>query len=123
MPDIRPDLTGVHAVALTCCPLLAAHLAGLHPGIRTGLLTRLAGIGTLPDTDALLLLTRRAPDDVATSPAGNGLSTTTVYIGTNLDDAGVWDRMVKLGASQILFSPSDDDKLIEQVRQHLQASA
>lgn len=123
MPDLRPDPSGVHAVALTCCPLLAAHLADLHPAIRTGLLTRIAGDGMMPDTDGLLRLTRRSLNDDA-SPAGDAPTiTTTVYIGTDLDDAGVWDRAVKLRASHVLFSPSDDDKLIEHVQQHLQTNA
>lgn len=130
MPDC-PDLSGVRAVALTCCPLLAEHLVELHPAIRICLLTRLSGIGTLPDTDALLLLTRHDPnrangaigDSGDKSPAGNGLHTTTVYIGTDLDDAGVWARAVKLRASKVLFIPSDDRELLDQLRQHLQASA
>ncbi len=123
MPHTRPDLSDVRAVVLTCCPMLAAHLVELHPAIRTCLLTRLAGIGTLPDTDALLLLTRRDPDSATAGPAGNGLVTTTVYVGTNLDDASVWARSVKLRAHQVLFSPSDDQELVDQLRQHLQASA
>lgn len=117
-----PDLTGVHAVALTSCPLLAAHLADLHPGIRTGL-TGNAGAAALPDTDAVLVLTNPNPDGTASSPADEVLRTTTVYIGTDLDDAGVWERAVQLRATDVLFSPSDDDELVAQVREHLRASA
>jgi hypothetical protein len=39
MPDTRPDLASTAAVAVTACPLLAAHLTALHPGLRTALLT------------------------------------------------------------------------------------
>lgn len=119
MPDIRPDLTGVRAVAVTTCPLLAAHLAELHPAVSTALLTRLAGIGTLRDVDALLLLTRHDLEDRTAGPAGNGLVTETLYIGTNLDDADVWARAVKLRAAEVLFAPSDDDKIAARLVQHL----
>ncbi len=61
MPDARPDLTDVRVVAVTACPLLAEHLSDLHPGVRSVLLTRIAGIGTLRDLDALLLLTHHDP--------------------------------------------------------------
>ena len=123
MPDTRPDLTGVRAVAVTTCPLLAAHLAELHPAVSTALLTRLAGIGTLRDTDALLLLTRHDPDDPTAGPAGNGLTTETLYIGTDLDDADVWGRAVRLRAAEVLFAPGDDDTIAARLVQHLGARA
>lgn len=78
MPDTRPDLTGVRAVAVTACPLLAAHLTALHPAVTTALLTRLAGIGTLSDTDGLLLLTHLDPSSPAAKAAGTGLVTETL---------------------------------------------
>lgn len=65
MPDIDPQLTDVHAVVVSSCPQLARQLAALHPAIATVLLTRLAGIGTLRDRDALLVLTHRDPADSA----------------------------------------------------------
>lgn len=119
MSDIRPDLTAVRAVAVTTCPLLAAHLAGQQPAVSTALLTRLAGIGTLRDVDALLLLTRHDPDDRAKGPAGNGLVTETLYIGTNLDDADVWARAVKLRAAEVLFAPGDGARIAQRLVQHL----
>ncbi len=122
MPDL-PDLTAVRAVALTTSPHLAAHLAGLHPGVRTALLTRIAGIGTLPDTDALLLLTTYDPDARHTSPTGNGLVTTTLYIGTDLDDVDVWARAVKLRAEHVLIVPDQDEQLVARLAQHLGAPA
>ena len=118
MPDTRPDLTGVRAVAVTTCPLLAAHLAGLHPAVSTALLTRLAGIGALRDTDALLL-SHHDPNDPVAGPAGNGVVTETLYVGTDLDDADVWARAVKLRAADVLIVPSDDDKLSARLTQHL----
>ena len=121
MPETRPDLTGVRAVAVTACPLLAAHLSALHPAVATALLTRLAGIGTLSDTDALLLLTHHDPSSPAANPAGTGLVTETLYIGTDLDDADVWARAVKLRAAEVLIVPSDDAKLTARLAQHLGA--
>ena len=119
MPDTRPGLTGVRAVAVTTCPLLAAHLSALHPAVATALLTRLAGIGTLADTNALLLLTSYDPTSPAASPAGTGLVTETLYIGTDLDDADVWARAVKLRAAEVLIVPSDDTKLTARLTAHL----
>jgi len=123
MPATQPDLTGVRAVAVTACPLLAEHLSGLHPGVRSVLLTRIAGIGTLRDLDALLLLTHHDPASPGASPAGNGLVTTTLYIGTDLDDADVWARAVKLRAAEVLFVPDDDEKLTRRLAQHRGAAA
>ena len=122
MTQTPPDLTDIRAVAFTACPLLAAHLNRLHPGLRTCLLTRLAGIGTLPDSDALLLLTRYDPASPAASPAGNGLVTTTVYIGTDLDDAGIWNRATKLRAGQVYILPDQDAQLRDELHWHLEAS-
>ncbi|MDP9431573.1 MAG: hypothetical protein M3P91_02305 [Actinomycetota bacterium] len=79
---------------VTACPLLAAHLTALHSSLRTALLTRLAGIGRLRDRDGLLLLTHHDP--AAGDAAGNGQVTTTIYLGTDLDDADVWARAIKL---------------------------
>ena len=121
MPDTRPNLAGVRAVAVTACPLLAAHLSALHPAVATALLTRLAGIGTLADTDALLLLTHHDPTSPTVSPAGTGLVTETLYIGTDLDDADVWARAVKLRAAEVLIAPSDDTKLTARLTAHLAA--
>ncbi len=116
MPETRPDRTAVAAVVVTACPLLAAHLTALHPGLRTALLTRLAGIGTLRDRDGLLLLTHQ--------DAGNtGPATTTIYLGTDLDDADVWARAVKLRARQVLVLPDQDSQLVALLAAHLGASA
>ncbi len=117
-PDMHPDLTAVRAVAFTTCPLLAAHLSALHPGVRTCQMTRLAGVGTLPDTDALLLLTHHDPKHPAASPAGNGLVTTTVYIGTDLDDADIWARATTLRASQVFLLPDQDAQLVDELNWH-----
>lgn len=120
MPATRPDLTDVRAVAVTNCPLLALHLAGLHPGVQTALLSRLAGIGTLRDTDALVLLTTHNPD----GPHGAaGVVTRTLYVGTDLDDGGVWASATKLRADEVLFVPGDDHKLTARLTQHLGARA
>ena len=111
---------------VTACPLLASHLTALHPrleawGLRTALLTRLAGIGTLRDRDGLLLLTHHDP---AFACAGsNGLVTTTVYLGTDLDDADVWARAVKLRAREVLVLPDQDAQLVTLLAQHLGATA
>ena len=120
MPDTtRPDLTGVDCAAfvVTVCPLLAAHVTALQPGLRTALLTRLAGIGTLRDRDGLLVLTHRDP------AADNGLATTTVYLGTDLDDADVWARAVKLRARDVLVLPDQDAQLVALLAAHLGATA
>ena len=126
MPETRPDLTGpadCGAVVVTACPLLAAHLTALHPrleawGLRTALLTCLAGIGTLRDRDGLLLLTRRG------DPAGDhGPATTAVYLGTDLDDADVWARAVKLRARDVLVLPDQDGQLVALLAAHLGATA
>ena len=117
MPATRPDLTDVAAVVLTTCPLLAGHLTDLHAGVRTALLTRIAGIGTLPDHDGLLLLTSHGPDGAG--PAGNGLVTTTIYLGTDLDDAAVWARAVTLRAEAVLVLPDQDDALASRLVEHL----
>ena len=114
-----PDLTDIRAVALTTCPLLADRLRQLHPRIRTCLLTRLAGIGPLRDTDALLLLSRYDPHSPAAAPAGNGVVTTTVYIGTDLDDAGIWARARKLRASQVYVLPDQNRELRDELNWHL----
>ncbi len=96
MPATRPDLTGVAAVVVTACPLLAAYLTALHPDLCTALLTRLAGIGQ---------------------------ATTTIYLGTDLDDAGVWARAVKLRAREVLVLPDQDALLVALLTQHLGATA
>jgi len=79
--------------------------------------------GTLRDLDALLLLTHHDHASPGASPAGNGLVTTTLYIGTDLDDADVWARAVKLRAAEVLFVPDDDEKLTSRLAQHLGAVA
>ena len=117
MPETRPDRTAVAAVVVTACPLLAAHLTALHPGLRTALLTRLAGIGTLRDRDGLLLLTHQ--DAVA----DNSPATTAIYLGTDLDDADVWARAVKLRARQVLVLPDQDSQLVALLAAHLGATA
>ena len=119
MPDTRPDLTGVDCAAfvVTVCPLLAAHVTALQPGLRTALLTCLAGIGTLRDRDGLLLLTHRR------DPAGDhGPATTAVYLGTDLDDADVWARAVKLRARDVVL-PDRDAQLVALLAAHLGATA
>ena len=123
VPPPSPDLTNIRAVALTACPLLADRLRQVHPGIRTCLLTRLAGIGTLSDSDALLLLTRYDPHSPAAAPAGNGLLTTTVYIGTDLDDAGIWARARKLRATQVYVLPDQYRELRDELNWHFDTPA
>ncbi len=97
MPDTRPDLDrrrrrrGHRLPAARRAPHRAA------PRLRTGLLTRLAGIGTLRDRDGLLLLTSH--ESAAAGPAGNDL-VTTIYLGTDLNDADVCARAVKLRARE-----------------------
>ena len=91
--------------------------------LRTCLLTRLAGAGTLPDSDALLLLTHYDPASPAASPVGNGLVTTTVYIGTDLDDARIWKRATKPRAEQVYILPDQDAQLRDELNWHLKASA
>ncbi len=59
MTDTRTDLRT--APVLTACPQLAAELVERHPGLRNAMLTRIAGIGTPPDCDGLLLLTPVRP--------------------------------------------------------------
>ncbi len=129
MRDTHPDLTGAlgssAAVVVTACPLLAAHLTALHPGLRTALLTRLAGVGTLRDRDGLLLLTHHDPGPVAgVAPATAGdLVTTTINLGTDLDDAGRVGRAVKLRARDVLVLPDQDPQLVALLSQHLGATA
>jgi hypothetical protein len=105
---------------VTACPLLAAHLTALHPGLRSALLTRLASIGTLRDRDGLLLLTHHDP---AAAAPGNGLVTTTIYLGTNLDDADVWARAVKLRVREVLVLPDQDAQLVALLIEHVSATA
>ncbi len=122
----RPDLTAVRALIVTADPLLANHLTQLAPVLRSAQLTRIAGIGNLADVDGLLLLSSNgrhpAAPDAVPNPTGNGVHTTTVYIGTDLDDAGVWARAVALRAPRVLFSPSDDEQITALIAQHLQVS-
>lgn len=111
----------VRAAVVTVDPLLAAHLAGLHAGVRTAVLTRLPGTteGTLRDTDALLVLAGRpTPDGTDTRP-------TTVYVGTDLDDATVWARAVKLRADHVVVlpDPDADAQLRQWLREHLDGAA
>ncbi len=107
---------------VTACPLLAAQLTALHSGLRTALLNRLAGIGTLRDRDDLLLLTHH--DTAAPGgPTGNGLVSTTIYLGTDLDDADVWARAVKLRAREVLVLPNQDAQLLALLTQHIGATA
>ena len=122
MPETRPDLTGpadCAAVVVTACPLLAAHVTALQPrleawGLRTALLTCLAGIGTLRDRDGLLLLTRRGD---------HGPATMTVYLGTDSGGADVWARAVKLRARDVLVLPDQDGQLVALLAAHLGATA
>lgn len=111
----------VRAAVVTVDPLLAEHLAGLHEGVRSVVLTRLPGAseGTLRDTDALLVLAGRpAADGSATRP-------TTVYVGTDLDDATVWARAVKLRIDHVVVLPDPDAEaqLRRWLREHLDAAA
>lgn len=113
----RPDRTAVAAVVVTACALLAAHVTALHRGLRTALFTRLAGIGTLRDRDGLLLLNRQ-------DATGNtGPATTTIYLGTDLDDVDVWAHVVKLRARQVLVLPDQDSQLVALLAAHLGATA
>ena len=132
--ETHADTDPPHAVALTASPTLGVHLAGLHPGLRLVLLHRIAGIGTLPDTDALLLLNTTPPRRVVRTgrpPAGGASSSTSpgpggpvrLYVGTDLDDAGVWDRARKLHATTTLFLPDDDTRLAARLALHLGAMA
>lgn len=122
MPETRPDLPAVTAVAVTVCPLLAAHLVALHPGLRTGALTRLAGAGTLRDTDGLLLLSHHDPAAAHADP-NTGRVTTTIYLGTDPDDATVWARAARLRAHEVLVLPQDDEQLTARLTWHLGAVA
>ena len=119
-------LTTVRAVLITSCPLLATHLTELHPGVRAALITNVAGIGALASGDALLLLSNdhhRDHPGGQPNPARNGLRTTTLYIATTPDDPDVWDRATTFHASEILFSPADDDQLRTRLAQHLRVLA
>lgn len=113
--------SAVRAAVVTVDPLLAAHLAALHTGVHTAVLTRLPGTteGTLRDTDALLVLAGRpTPDGPATRP-------TTIYVGTDLDDASGWARAVKLRADHVVVLPDTDAEaqLRQWLREHLDAAA
>lgn len=56
--------------------------------------------------------------------AGNtGPATTTIYLGTDLDDAEVWARAVKLRARQVLVLPDQDSQLVALLPAHLGATA
>lgn len=109
----------VRAAVVTVDPLLAAHLAGLHAGVHTAVLTRLPGTteGTLRDSDAPLVLAGRLiPDGTHTRP-------TTVYVGTDLEDATVWARAVELRADHVLILPAAEAPLRQWLREHLDGSA
>ena len=111
----------VGAVVVTVDPLLAVHLAGLHTGAHTAVLTRLPGTaeGPLRDTDALLVLDGRL------TPDGTNVRPTTVYVGTDLDDATVWGRAVKLRADHVVVLPDPDAEaeLRRWLREHLHTTA
>ena len=62
-------------------------------------------------------------DPAAASAGSNGLVTTTVYLGTDLDDADVWARAVKLRARDVLVLPDQDAQLVTLLAQHLGATA
>ena len=151
LTDPHTDHDPPQAVALTASPTLGVHLAGLHPRLRFVLLQRIAGIGTLPDTDALILLnpTPRRRVIRSSRPPGPGTTSSTptsstptsstptsstatssdaagpvrLYVGTDLDDAGVWARARKLHASTTLFLPDDDARLAARLALHLGAMA
>ena len=99
-PTGRSSARPVRAAIVTVDPLLVDYLTGLHPDLAAGLLTRLPGTseGILRDTDALLVLTAEHDH----SMGGRAM---TVYLGTDLDDASVWERAVKLRAEHVAFLP------------------
>jgi hypothetical protein len=104
------------AVLLTGCRFLATYLTELHPGVvavtrstdsrAAGLLTASpAGVdpaGVLPVGDGLLVLS-------------GGSTRRAVYVSGDLDDAGIWDRAVRLGAGFVALLPDGEPWLRDQL--------
>ena len=114
-PTIHPALPGPLAAVLTVDPLLAERVSALHPAVHAVLLTRLSGTreGVLRDTDGLLILAGTS------GQSGSPAAARRVYIGTNLDDATVRTRAVRLGAPCVMFLPDDAAELTQLIAAHL----
>lgn len=121
----NPPASLAPVVVVTVCPLLAAHLSGLHPAAQTAppsgpaaqpaQVDHLRGLEYLDPRDAPLIL--RDPEAGASQPA-------VYYVGgRGLHDYTIWDRAVKLGADLALCTPSDDDKLWSLLNRHLRSAA
>src|SRR3954463_3023105 len=115
---IHPAFPGARrAIVATVDPVLAEHLATLHPGVRPVVPTRLPGTteGNLRDTDALLVLLRGRLDSAA------GVSTTSVYVSTDPDDPQLAERVRRLHASQavVLPEPGAQAQLRNLLHEHL----
>jgi hypothetical protein len=104
------------AVLLTGCRFLAAYLTELHPGlvaVTHSTDSRAAGLLTAPGAGV---------DPTGVLPIGDGLlvladSTTrrAVYVSGDLDDAGIWDRAVRLGAGFVAVLPDGEPWLRDQL--------
>lgn len=104
---------------LTADRFLAAYITALHPAVSTTtpdpafgrILDTLAALAhlaeALPATDGLLLF------------AGAGTGRRPVYLGWNLDDAGIWSRAVAVHAETVAMLPDGEDWLRTELHTHL----
>ncbi len=106
---------------LTADRFLAAYVAALHPGVSTttpdrdpavgAILGKLAALAhlaeALPATDGLLLF------------AGGSFGGRAVYLGWDLDDAGIWSRAVAVHAETVAMLPDGEDWLRTELHTHL----
>jgi hypothetical protein len=112
---------GPVAVLLTADRYLAAYLTALHPGVTAvadttdprahGLLDAISAQtdpGVVKAGDGLLVL-------------GGGDTAWSVYIGGDIDDAGIWSRAVAVQAEFVAILPDGEDWLRDQLADHLGA--
>jgi hypothetical protein len=108
--------TGPVAVLLTGCRFLAAYLTELHP--------KLVAVTHSTDPRAAGLLTASASgvDPAGVLSIGDGLlvladrsTRLAVYVSGDLDDAGIWDRAVRLGAGFVAVLPDGEPWLRDQL--------
>ncbi len=100
---------------LTADRFLAAYITALHPAVTTTTPDRDPAVGAilahlaeaLPATDGLLMF------------AGGGADRRSVYLGWDLDDAGIWSRAVAVHAETVAMLPDGEDWLRTELHTHL----
>jgi len=107
---------------LTADRFLAAYITALHPAVSITTPDRDPAVGVILDKLAALAHLAEAllpPTDGLLLFAGGGCDRRSVYLGWDLDDAGIWSRAVAVHAETVAMLPDGEDWLRTELHTHL----